>query len=463
MGTVADTVPEPLVVEATRPDGKPLPDTTITFQLTSGGGELTVNFVKTDNAGLASTRLVLNSAAGIRTVTATAEGLAGSPVTFTLHAVPDVPASISSVRSSSTGFTDRPLSSPPTVLVRDRFSNPIPNLSVAWVATPGGGAPETSATLTDEKGEASVVWVLGSSPGHDTLEASVPGLSPVVFSALAVAPGPGKIAFTRGSPPNSFLAIINSNGTGLDQVPGSIYGDFEPSWSADGSKLVFANFAPNPDRFSGFNGYADVVVMNLDGTGRTRLTDHFGSVSGPTWSPDGSKIAFASDRSGQLEVYVMNADGSGIVQVTTTGGQGPDWSPDGTRIAVGGIGYSPISRVINPDGTGSVDLGPGQDPAWAPDGSVVALSVSVGVATTSPDGSGYAMVWDSGDLDANVRSPTWSPDGSKLAVNLTLMRAAGNGGGTIIVTFNADGSGEMGLTGSAQSEDPPDHLPAWGP
>jgi Tol biopolymer transport system component len=276
-----------------------------------------------------------------------------------------------------------------------------------------------------------------------------------------VAPGPGRIAFTRGHPPNSFLAIINSDGTGIDQVPGSIYGDFEPTWSADGSKLVFANFAQNPSRTSGFNSYADVVVMNIDGTGRTRLTDHWGSVSGPAWSPDGSKIAFASDRSGQSEIYVMNADGSGLVQVTTTGGQGPEWSPDGTRIAVGG---GLIARVINPDGTGSVNLAEGRDPAWAPDGSVIALSVSsVGVALIKPDGSGYAVVWESGDLDANPRSPTWSPDGSKLAVSFTLMRAPGVGGGTIIVTFNADGSGEVCLTGSAQMEEPPDHLPAWGP
>jgi TolB protein len=294
-------------------------------------------------------------------------------------------------------------------------------------------------------------------------------MTPVVFSTTAVAPGPGRIVFTRGNPPNSFLAIINSDGSGLDQVPGSVIGDFGAALSADGSKLVFANFAQNPSRLSGFNSYADVVVMNLDGTGRTRLTDHLGSVSGPAWSPDGSQIAFASDQSGRSEVYVMNADGSGVVQITTTGAQAPHWSPDGARIAVGGISFTDMARVINPDGTGSVDLAPGQDPAWAPDGSVIALSVrwdtdSFGVARVGPDGSGYAILkgWRFGGA-AGSGSPTWSPDGSKLAVDFKLSRAPGAFGGTLILTFNADGSGEVWLTGSTEMEDPPDHLPAWGP
>jgi len=472
VATVGDTVPQPLVVQAKGADNKPLPGLTVTFLLTSGAGELTENFVNTDADGLASTRLVLSTIAGERTVTAGAEGVAGPGVTFTLHAAPDVPASLSPNNQSSvqlTGFTNRPTRYSPAVNVSDRFGNRVPNASVAWVVTAGGGAPAAPTTLTDQNGDASVAWMLGSSPGADTLEARIAGIAPVPFWTEAVTPGPGRIAFTRGSPPNSLLAIINSDGTGLDQVPGSVAGDFDAAWSSDGSKLVFANFAPNASRLSGFNSYADVVVMNIDGTGRTRLTDHYGSVSGPAWSPDGSKIAFASDRSGQSEVYVMNADGSGLVQVTTTGGQAPAWSPDGTKLAVGGIAFS-MAHVLNPNGTGTVDLAPGQDPAWAPNGSVIALSVhdfstdSFGVALIKPNGTGYAslIIWRVGGA-ARAGSPTWSPDGSKIAVDFTEMRAPGARGGTLIFTFNADGSGGVWLTGSTELEDPPDHLPAWGP
>ena len=82
------------------------------------------------------------------------------------------------------------------------------------------------------------------------------------------------------------------------------------------------------------DGDHEIYVMNADGSGVVQLTDNAISDGWPVWSPDGSRIAFRSDRDGDFEIYVMNADGSGVVQLTdnshhdTIGG----WSPDSRRI-----------------------------------------------------------------------------------------------------------------------------------
>ena len=83
------------------------------------------------------------------------------------------------------------------------------------------------------------------------------------------------------------------------------------------------------------DGNWEIYVMNADGTGERRLTSSAGDDMLPVWSPDGSRIAFTSTRDGNGEVYVMNADGSDQTNLTNHPGAdgGPRWSPDGTRIA----------------------------------------------------------------------------------------------------------------------------------
>jgi TolB protein len=73
----------------------------------------------------------------------------------------------------------------------------------------------------------------------------------------------------------------------------------------------------------------EIYVMNADGSGETNLTNNPGNESYPAWSPDGKLIAFVSDRDGKYEIYVMNPDGSGLTNLTDNPEHdwAPDWSP----------------------------------------------------------------------------------------------------------------------------------------
>ena len=99
-----------------------------------------------------------------------------------------------------------------------------------------------------------------------------------------------------------------------------------PAWSPDGRKLAFV---------SQRDGNSEIYVMNADGSAQENLTRQPASDSHPSWSRDGRRIVFVSRRDGNAEIYVMNADGSGLRNLTRTPSDDldPAWSPDGRAIA----------------------------------------------------------------------------------------------------------------------------------
>ena len=133
-------------------------------------------------------------------------------------------------------------------------------------------------------------------------------------------------------------------------------------------------------------GNLDIYVMNADGTGQTRLTHNHTEDSYPTWSPDGSKILFESDRDGDFEIYVMDTDGSNITQLThnEAGEFSSTWSPDGSKIAFVSFrdGSSEI-YVMDADGSNQTRLTHNdlsdEAPHFSPDGSRIVSETGCGI------------------------------------------------------------------------------------
>ena len=135
-----------------------------------------------------------------------------------------------------------------------------------------------------------------------------------------------KIAFESARDGNTEIYVMNSDGTNQTRLTNSPGGDSTPEWSPDGSRITW-----------GCLGGA-ICVMNADGSNQVTLISSPGVDSAPAaWSPDGTKIAFASDRGGDLDIYVMNADGSDVVRIAdspavdqnpTWGGPAPSAAPE---------------------------------------------------------------------------------------------------------------------------------------
>jgi Tol biopolymer transport system component len=146
---------------------------------------------------------------------------------------------------------------------------------------------------------------------------------------------------------------MRADGSDLIQLTSSSGANSEPFYSPDGSKIVFA---------SGRDGNENIYVMNADGTGQVRLTDDPATDGEPQWTPDGSKIVFYSNRSGGAQIHIMDADGANVVQLTSS--TGPNWEPtvaiDGTRVAFTterhDPGHSSEVYTMNIDGTGETRI-----------------------------------------------------------------------------------------------------------
>ena len=247
----------------------------------------------------------------------------------------------------------------------------------------------------------------------------------------AVSPDGTKIAFIGGSTTNTSyeVFVMNADGSGRRQVTNTSVAEQQPTWSPDGTRIAFV-------------ANDEILVMNADGTGQTQLTNNAFPDTQPAWSPDGSRIAFVSARTGDnnRNVYVMNADGTGQASITPDSPTGcssncyqghddaPTWSPDGTKIAYV-HGYGPPTNpfaggglpniwTMDPTGANRTNLSndPGTSgtmPTWSPDGTKIAY---VGVASGTTNRDIWAMNANGTDqavLHANAAhdiNPDWQQD-----------------------------------------------------
>jgi Tol biopolymer transport system component len=267
---------------------------------------------------------------------------------------------------------------------------------------------------------------------------------------------PGKtyrIAFDTNIDPtgasNSYdISVMNNDGSMTPLIKGNGFYDVFPVWSPDGQKIAFA---------SNRDGPLNVYVMNQDGSGVVRLTstavpqqDRF-----PVWSPDGSKIVFESNRTGGSEIYLMNADGSNVVQLTNNSAadNDPSFSPDGTKIVFASNRDAPSPNppfghwevyVMGIDGSGQTRLTNDAAMAFRPVffGQNKILfdsdrSGATNIYVMNVDGTGETQLTNN---PTATFLPIPSPDGARIMFSV----ASGNHAETF--TMNPDGTGVTALT-----------------
>ena len=216
----------------------------------------------------------------------------------------------------------------------------------------------------------------------------------------------------------------------------------------------------------------DLYVMNSDGRNVIRLTNDNIFESCPTWSPDGTRIAFSAFRFlvGNWEIYVMDVEGNDPINLTQheMDDDFPSWSPDGSKIAFSSKPADVIAAaafnifVMNADGKGrrnltsDAGLTNSGSPTWSPDGKKIAFSAQhnhiYGVYVMTAEGKGLEMLSDG---EGNNRRPAYSPDGTRIAFE------SDRDGAWNLYLMDTDGRNTVKLTRNPRGSD--NRFPSWLP
>jgi TolB protein len=260
-------------------------------------------------------------------------------------------------------------------------------------------------------------------PNHLWRAAALCGAVALLVAAVSHGANTGRAAFP-GMNGDIVFGSDRAGGSQIFRVPSS-GGEAEqlttegsnsaPTWSPDGSRIAFR---------SSRDGDEAIYVMNADGTNETRLTA--GRI--PAWSADGSKIAFAQltgpQGSQHYAIFTVDADGGSPVVLIDSAGEDttPVFSPDGTRIAYGhaDIGEDMELYVADADGSNPTPLTDNSTtdyyPDWSPDSSRIVYQCDNGrICAIDADGNNQQMLPQASSGSADY-SPVWSPDGSRIAI-----------------------------------------------
>jgi Tol biopolymer transport system component/tetratricopeptide (TPR) repeat protein/serine/threonine protein kinase len=284
------------------------------------------------------------------------------------------------------------------------------------------------------------------------------GLALVVALVALAAVTTGAFFYAKRAGNRSIASLA---GGSLLRLTTEIANDWHPDYSPDGTRIAFA---------SNRDGSTEIYTMRADGSDVRRLTYNTTEDDCPAWSHDGTKIAFQSRRDGQMEIYVMDADGSNQRNLSNNpGGEDtrPDWSPDSTRLVYGSntldMPQNFEIHTMRADGSDKIKLTDhpsfDNDATWSPDGARIAFasdrdskSYEIFVMNAA-DGSGVRNLTNHPGNDVK---PSWSPDGKFIAF-------AGNRPNKTdypaVYVMDADGNNQRLITAARTFDDEP----GWSP
>ena len=345
----------------------------------------------------------------------------------------------------------------------ERGSPPVATQVVTPPASPAPDGEQGSPPVATQ------VVTPPASPAPDGEQGSPPVATQVVTPPASPTPladpgtTPGQIAFAC----TWAICVANADGSGITRLTDLESGlALGPSWSPDGRRIAFTLLEDLS------KGPSSVYVMNADGSDMTRLTDGSANDGIPFWSPDGRRIAFLSQRDETTPgIYVMNDDGSDVTRLADYDDEALGipgifhlslaWSPDGRQMAFNSFGtggeYALAIYVMNADGSSVRQLTDHTNydasPVWSPDGRRIAFiswedvdtpDVSGGIYVMNADGSNVTQLADDSEFSGLSLSLSWSPDGRRIS-----FISPGEEDTSAIYVMNADGSDVTHLADSA--------------
>jgi len=219
----------------------------------------------------------------------------------------------------------------------------------------------------------------------------------------AWSPDGTKIAFSSRRGGTFDIYVMNADGAETRRLTSTKENDSHPSWSAEGSEIAFARGG-------------DIYVMNADGSGARRVSDALAEEADPAWSPDGSWISYTRRTPGTpaREVWIMRPDGSARRPLTAQGGRAftPAWSPDSRRIVFSSNAEGEVFALytVGVDGkrlrSVARTVGDNFEPSWSPDGAKIAYQEDGAIFTVELGGGDVERLTDNENNDS---SPSWNP------------------------------------------------------
>ena len=297
----------------------------------------------------------------------------------------------------------------------------------------------------------------------------------LVLTLMVCADAQAQIAFVSHRDGNPEIYVMDINGGNPQNLSNNHHNDWQPSWSPDGKQIVFVS--NRGGHFLGNIPAYEIYVMDADGKNQLNLTNNLGDDRSPSWSPDGKRITFVSERVDRDErphrdIYAMDANGKNQQRLTNNPKRddlNPSWSPDGKQIVfssvreghfIGKVKITDEIYVMDADGGNQQRLTENRkndwNPSWSPDGKrIVFASDRKGDVESFEI---YVMDADGGNqqrLTNNPKhddwQPSWSPDGKQIVFH------SNRGGNYEIYVMDADGGNPQNLTNNPHS----DVSPAW--